>query len=264
MPSTRLDDRSLVEVSGPDARSFLQGLITCDMEKVSADAAGFGALLTPQGKIITDFLIYARGEGFLLDVLRAQMADLLKRLTLYKLRAKVSVAERADLCVVAVWDEAVPGALLDPRSGELGSRVVVARDEAAKSGNDMQAYEARRIGAGIPKGGVDFTYGDAFPHDVNMDLINGVDFRKGCYVGQEVVSRVQHRSTARRRILKVSFDGAAPAVGTPVMAGEIEIGVVGSSVGNVALVSVRTDKLEDARAAGVAVSAGSRVLSPSP
>lgn len=260
MPSTRLDDRSLVDVSGPDARSFLQGLITCDMEKVSPHAAGFGALLTPQGKIITDFLIYEQSDGFLLDVPRAQLADLLKRLTLYKLRAKVSVSERADLCVVAMWDEVVAGTVADPRSDQLGSRLVVARDQAAST--DMQAYEARRIEAGIPKGGVDFTYGDAFPHDVNMDLINGVDFRKGCYVGQEVVSRVQHRSTARRRILKLSFDGAAPAPGTPVMAGEIEIGVVGSSVGPVALVSVRTDKLEDARAAGVAASAGGVGLLP--
>lgn len=262
MPSTRLDDRSLVDVSGPDARSFLQGLITCDMEKVSPDVAGFGALLTPQGKIITDFLIYAQGEGFLLDVPRAQVADLLKRLTLYKLRAKVSVSERPDLCVVAVWDEVVAGTVADPRSSELGSRVVVTRDAAAKFGDDVSAYEARRIQNGIPKGGVDFTYGDAFPHDVNMDLINGVDFRKGCYVGQEVVSRVQHRSTARRRILKLAFDGAAPAAGVPLMAGEIEIGVVGSSFGNVALVSVRTDKLEDARAAGVAVSAGGVGLLP--
>jgi folate-binding protein YgfZ len=155
-----------------------------------------------------------------------------------------------------VWDEVVAGTVADPRSSELGSRVVVTRDAAAKFGDDVSAYEARRIQNGIPKGGVDFTYGDAFPHDVNMDLINGVDFRKGCYVGQEVVSRVQHRSTARRRILKLAFDGAAPA------AGELEIGVVGSSFGNVALVSVRTDKLEDARAAGVAVSAGGVGLLP--
>lgn len=263
MPSTRLADRSLVDVSGPDARSFLQGLITCDMEKVSPQQAGFGALLTPQGKIITDFLVVEQGKSFLLDVPSSQLADLLKRLTLYKLRAKVSVSERADLGVAALWGEAAPAdAVVDPRSAELGCRVIAAREELARFGENDAAYEAHRVMVGIPKGGVDFTYGDAFPHDVNMDLINGVDFRKGCYVGQEVVSRVQHRSTARRRILRVKLSVAAPAVGTPVMAGDIEIGVLGSSAGDVALVSARVDKLEDARAAGVPVVAGGVMLLP--
>ena len=263
MPSTQLVDRSLIEVSGSDARSFLQGLVTCDMEKVSPQQAGFGALLTPQGKIITDFIVVEREASFLLDMPSSQLADLLKRLTLYKLRAKVIVCERADLGVAASWGESVPsGAIVDPRSAELGCRVIAPREELARFGENEAAYEAHRVMVAIPKGGIDFAYGDAFPHDVNMDLINGVDFRKGCYVGQEVVSRVQHRSTARRRILRVKLSGKAPAVGTPVMAGDIEIGVLGSSAGDVALVSMRVDKLEDARTAGVPVMVGDVIVLP--
>ncbi len=263
MPSTALADRSLIEVKGADARSFLQGLITCDMDKVSPQQAGFGALLTPQGKIITDFVVLEQGESFFLDTPSSQVADLMKRLTLYKLRAQVSVTERPDLAVAAIWDEAHPAAAYaDPRSNELGARVICARSAVDGYGENGPLYEARRIAAGIPKGGVDFIYGDAFPHDANMDLIHGVDFRKGCYVGQEVVSRVQHRGTARRRILRVTLNGAAPAHGTAILAGDAEIGTLGSSAGQVALASLRVDKLEDARKAGVPVTAANAVLLP--
>ncbi|MEN9708342.1 MAG: hypothetical protein RIQ68_750, partial [Pseudomonadota bacterium] len=247
MPSTRLDDRSLIEVSGADARAFLQGLVTCDMDKVSATQPAFGALLSAQGKILTDFIITQTDEGFLLDTPSAQSADLLKRLSLYKLRAQITLRLRDDLGVAAIWDEPASEGLTDPRSAELGSRAIVARTELVRFGANAPAYEAKRIAAGIPKGGLDFTYGDAFPHDVNMDLIGGVDFRKGCYVGQEVVSRVQHRSTARRRIRLVRLSGPAPTTGTPILAGDVEIGTIGSMTDAIALASLRIDKFEDAK-----------------
>ncbi len=244
MPATLLSDRGVVEVSGAEARAFLQGLVTCNMDAVSESAAQFGALLTPQGKIITDFIISQQGDSFFLDTPLVLMADLFKRLRLYKLRAQITLTERTDLAVGASWPEG--SGIADPRDRNLGWRLIAPRPQVELLGQNEAAYEALRVSVGVPKGGVDFAYGDAFPHDVNMDLIGGVDFRKGCYVGQEVVSRVQHRGTARRRILRVELTGPAEP-GTPVMAGEIEIGTLGSSAGTKALASIRTDKWADAK-----------------
>ena len=259
MPSAYLEDRGVLLVRGADARDFLQGLVTCDMRLVTPGEPRFGALLTAQGKIIADFIISATDEtSFRLDCPRALSADLLKRLRLYKLRAKVEVEDASDrLGVAAFWGADAPaGAIPDPRHGDLGLRLIGVRAELSGAAGDAAAYEALRIACGVPQGGADFVYGDAFPHDVNMDLIGGVDFKKGCYVGQEVVSRVQHRGTARRRILLLRLDGPAPARGTPVLAGETDVGTLGSSSGRSALASLRTDKIEDARAAGVALTSG--------
>ncbi len=161
--------------------------------------------------------------------------------------------------MVAVWDgAATAGPVLarfeDPRAPGLGERVLLAEAPAALA-SDRDAYEAHRIALGAPAGGIDFAYGDTFPHDANLDLLRGVDFEKGCYVGQEVVSRVQHRGTARRRIVRVSLDDAA-APGTPVMAGEVVVGTLGSVAGRDALASLRLDKIEDAKVAGVPLEAG--------
>ena len=112
------------------------------------------------------------------------------------------------------------------------------------------------IAQGVPKGGVDFTYGDAFVHDINLDVMNGVDFKKGCYVGQEVVARVHFRKSARKRIVKIHFDGPAPEPGTQIMAGETNIGQLGSTAGAEGLATLRIDRLEEARAAGAVVKAG--------
>jgi tRNA-modifying protein YgfZ len=252
MPSAILEDRGLVRVAGEDARSFLQGLVTCDMDKVASGHAAYGALLSPQGKILFDFLVVEASDGFWLDTPRALVTDLVKRLGMYKLRAKVSIATE-DLSVTVYWgDTAAPaGSCPDPRSAELGARAVVL--PGSTEPDNASLYEAHRIALGIPKGGVDFAYGDTFPHDANLDLIGGVDFKKGCYVGQEVVSRVQHRGTARKRVVRLRFEGDAPEAGTPVMAGEIEVGVFGSSAAGHALAMLRLDKVEgEALRAGTA------------
>lgn len=249
-------DRAVLEVRGPDARSFLQGLVTCDVEALAPGQASFGALLTPQGKILFDFLILcADGETFLLDVARDLAPSLCKRLTLYKLRAKVAIAQTVK-GVAAAWGESEPPhglAFADPRAPGLGWRAIV--DEPGPAG-DARAYHAHRIALGVPEGGVDFAYGDAYPHDVNMDLIGGVSFTKGCYVGQEVVSRMKHRGGVRRRIARARFPQGTPASGAEIAAGDLRIGVVGSSVDGAGLASVRTDRLLDARAAGLAPRAG--------
>ena len=263
MPSSFLDDRGVLRVSGAEARGFLQGLFTCDVERVAPGNPAFGALLTPQGKIIVDFVLSEQDDAFWLDVPAQLAADLLKRLRLYRLRAQIELTDLSEtMGVQAIWgEEPLPaGAQPDPRHASLGARLIAERATLATNPGERAAYEAQRIACGIPQGGADFAYGEAFPHEANMDLIGGVDFKKGCYVGQEVVSRVHHRGTARRRILPAALAGAAPAPGTPVLAGEAEVGTLGSTAGAHALASIRLDRAEDARAAGTPLSAGGIAL----
>jgi tRNA-modifying protein YgfZ len=262
-----LDDRGVVRVSGEDATSFLQGLLTNDVERLRPGEARYAGLLSPQGKILFDMLVVRapgdEGATYLLDCAAPQAANLVKRLGAYKLRAKVTIAdETAKRGVIAYWGgepERAPGGVLyaDPRDPRLGWRAVLPREKAVAQGEtNAGQYEALRIAAGVPKGGVDFHYGDAFPHDANFDVLAGVDFDKGCYVGQEVVSRMKHRGSARKRVARVKLSGVAPAPGTPVLDGELAVGALGSSSGREALALLRLDRVEDAVAAGRALSAG--------
>jgi hypothetical protein len=261
-----LEDRGVISVSGEDATSFLQGLLTNDVERLHPSEARYAALLTPQGKILFDMIVVRAAGGeepsYLIDCAAAQAADLAKRLGFYKLRAKVAVADvSADRAVAALWGAepaTVEGLLYaDPRDSRLGSRAIMARPIAAAVGLEhANEYEALRIAVGAPKGGLDFAYADAFPHDANLDLLHGVDFDKGCYVGQEVVSRMKHRGAARKRVARVKLAGPAPAPGTPVMDRELAVGALGSSSGREALALLRLDRAEEAMAAGRTLSAG--------
>jgi folate-binding protein YgfZ len=265
-----LEDRGVLSVSGEDATGFLQGLLTNDVERLGPSEARYAALLTPQGKILFDMIVVrAPGEepSYLIDCTAAQAADLAKRLGFYKLRAKVAIADTsADRAVVAFWGDESPhideGVLYaDPRDPRLGWRAILPRPIAAAVGlKHAGEYEGLRIAAGAPKGGLDFAYADAFPHDANFDLLHGVDFDKGCYVGQEVVSRMKHRGTARKRIARVKLAGPAPAPGTPVMDRELAVGALGSSSGREALALLRLDRAEEAMAAGRTLSAGGVTL----
>ena len=272
MKAAFLPDRGVVKVSGEDARSFLNGLVTTDLTELRPGFGRFGALLTPQGKITTDFLITeapaGHGGGFLLDVPRALAQALAAKLGFYKLRAKVAVENLTeDLGVLAVWDgepATKPDlAFADPRLPALGWRILAPEDLKQKVADligadlvDAAAYEAHRIAAGVPRGGLDFTYGDAFPHETNMDRLHGVDFDKGCYVGQEVVSRMQHRGTARTRTVKVILEGPSPEVGATILAGDKPVGTIGSTSGQNGLALVRTDRVVDALDAGLPLTAG--------
>lgn len=272
MRATFLPDRGVVQVSGADARKFLNGLVTTDVTKLHPGAARFGALLTPQGKIIVDFLIAEMpaedGERFLLDCPATQAKALADKLNLYKLRAKISVENLSDrLGIIAAWDGAPAvqpaSSFVDPRHPELGLRVIAPQGElpavAAQLGAeivDAGAYETHRIGHAVPQGGVDFVYGDAFPYETNMDRLNGVDIGKGCYVGQEVVSRMHHRGTTRTRAAQVLLDGPAPAPGTPVLAGDKTVGTLGSSAAQRAIAVLRIDRTAGAIEAGTALMAG--------
>jgi folate-binding protein YgfZ len=272
MKAALLPDRGVVKVAGDGARKFLDGLVTADLDKVSPEAARYGALLTPQGKIIADFIVYeAAGEdggGFLIDCPRALAGMLVEKLGFYKLRAKVQVDDlSAALGVMAVWpgkaaSEYGPG-FTDPRLPELGTRIILPPDTAADAAKDLGAaladadvYDTHRVTLGVPRGGMDFAYGDTFPHEADMDQLGGVDFDKGCYVGQEVVSRVEHRGSARSRIVPLAYEDNAPDDGLPVMAGDKQLGMVGSAVNGTALALVRLDRLGDAIAAGTPIEAG--------
>jgi folate-binding protein YgfZ len=254
-----LKDRGVARVAGADAASFLQGLLTNDVEALPQGGVRYAGLLSPQGKILFDFLVFRIGpDEFLLDAPADKVPELVKRLSLYKLRAKVEVADASAQYAAVAGGETGP---LDPRAPALGRRALVPRAEAPAEDAQARAdYEARRIEAGAPLGGLDFAYGDAFPHDANMDLLNGVDFTKGCYVGQEVVSRMKHRGTARKRIARVALDGPAPAPGEAVLDGELPVGVLGTVAGGRALAMLRLDRAEEAESAGrTLTAAGARV-----
>ena len=260
-----LADRGVVEIAGADATKFLHGLVTNDVKGLAPGEARFCALLAPQGKILFDFLLFAIGDGegrrYLIDCSKALEADLMKRLSLYRLRSGVTITSLSDALVVFALTEAAQagGAALtvapDPRAAALGFRAIAPRDALA-AGAERADYDARRLAAGVPEGGLDFSYGETFPHEANMDLLAGVDFKKGCFVGQEVVARTQHRGLTRRRIARYRAEGGAPEPGTPVKAGEIDLGVTGSRQGELGLAMIRLDRLEDALRAGVTPQAG--------
>lgn len=266
MKAALLPDRGVVKVSGNDARKLLNGLVTADIGAVTPGRAAFAALLTPQGKIIVDFIIVDCGpavdEAFYLDCPRALAPALLERLKFYKLRAKVAIEDISDrVTVMAFWNGAAlePSAAHypDPRLGALGLRCISAAEPAQAAAAfgaelvDATAYEAHRIALGVPAGGVDFTYGDAFPHEADMDQLAGVDFNKGCFVGQEVVSRMEHRGSARTRVVPVALAGTAPPPGTAVAAAGKAVGVMGSSAGASGLAMMRLDRVADALANGL-------------
>jgi tRNA-modifying protein YgfZ len=281
MKAALLPDRGVVKVAGDDARRFLNGLASNDITRVAPGAPRFAALLTPQGKIIVDFIAAEAeaddGGGFFLDCPRALASALVEKLNFYKLRAKITVEDLSPaLGVMAFWDGAALSeaglSYADPRLPALGMRAILppqlaleAVGELGATLTDDTAYDAHRIALGVPRGGMDFAYGDTFPHEADMDQLGGVDFDKGCYVGQEVVSRVEHRASARSRLLPVAYDEFAPSSGLPIMASDKQVGTLGSTAQRRGLAMFRLDRLADALAAGTPLDCGNiplRVVKP--
>jgi folate-binding protein YgfZ len=267
-----LDDRGVVRVAGEDAAKLLQGVISNDMDLLAKQPAMHAALLTPQGKILFDFFVVNAGDaGFLLETGRDQVAGLIRRLAMYKLRAKAAITDVSDdYRVLAVWgpwrqkQEAMTGALWfsDPRLPALGWRILAPAQLAstiasASPGGTRAAadYHAHRIAQGVPQAGEDYDLGDAFPHEANFDQLNGVCFAKGCFVGQEVVSRMQHRASARKRIVPVAGERALQS-GSEILAGTAVIGRIGSVADNHALALIRLDRAAQAKTNGDALVAG--------
>jgi tRNA-modifying protein YgfZ len=257
-----LSDRAVVRVTGPAARSFLQGLITNDIDKAKPGEAVHAGLLTPQGKILFDFFVVPAADGFLLETAKAKAGELAQRLSFYKLRAEVEIAEDASFLVVASWGappKLPEGAIAyaDPRLPGLGRRILLpagAGFDCALAAEDE--YHVHRIALGVPEGGRDYAFGEAFPHEAMFDQLAGVDFNKGCFVGQEVVSRMEHRGTARKRIVGVEGEGPLPKSGTEITAGGTPIGTLGSVRGSAGLGLLRLDRAEEAKAAGQPLRAG--------
>ncbi|MGH6854078.1 MAG: YgfZ/GcvT domain-containing protein [Aestuariivirga sp.] len=235
--------RAVLRIKGQEARHFLHTLLTSDIEGLKQGAAVYGALLTPQGKILFDIFVFDAGEAFLVDCSAAQKTDLMKRLAFYKLRAKLDIAEIADLDVgVSPQEPARELRYRDPRTIGMGWRFLAPKGSLAKAEN----YEAARIGLGLADTDADLGSGEFFPHEANLDQLGALSFDKGCYVGQEVVSRMEHRGMARSRILPVRLGGAAPPKGSDISAGGKTIGTLLSSAGQKALALLRLDRLAEA------------------
>ena len=260
-----LPSRAALRVRGADAGKFLQGLITNDIGKAQEGAAIHAGLLSPQGKVLFDFFVVADNDGVLLDVAKDKAGDLVQRLNFYRLRAQVEIAEEPELAIAAAWggsprlpDGAV--AFADPRFVDLGVRLLLPKGmDVATLGCERASeadYHAFRISRGVPEGGRDYAFGEVFPHEALFDQLNGVDFAKGCYVGQEVVSRMEHRGTARKRIVPVEGKAALPQSGTSVEADGVAIGTLGSVSGTSGLALIRLDRAEAALAAGQTLDAG--------
>ena len=278
-----LEDRGILAVSGPDSRAFLQGLVSNDVEKVSPDRAVYAALLTAQGKYLHDFIMAAAGDAIWLDAEAARLADLKRRLSMYRLRAKVAIDDLPDLAVAAVFGDGAPAALglpetagaarafgeglafVDPRLKALGARVILPRDrirgalaEAGLAEADFAAYDRHRLALGIPDGSRDLVLEKSILLESGFDELNGVDWQKGCYIGQELTARTKYRGLIKKRLFPVRIDGPSVASGTIVNLDGKEAGEMRSSRDGLALALLRLDAIETARP----LSAGSATIAP--
>ena len=276
MPITHLQDRALVNLSGPDAEHFLQNIITPNLDGLVAGEAMPGALLTPQGKILFDFVISRRGgDGFAIECRADTADDFIRRLTLYKLRSRIEITLLNQSVVAVEWrddsaasDDDSSASQIDSTAGNAGSRHI--RDLRFPAGVNVlrhyadipdadtpaEAFAALRVRHGVAESGADFALGDAFPHDILLDQNGGVGLKKGCFVGQEVVSRMHHRGTARRRLLLAGSEAALPRPGTDITADGRPVGTLGTVAGRRGLAIVRVDKVKAAVDAGVPLLAG--------
>jgi len=261
-----LEDRGILAVSGPDRRAFLQGLVSNDVEKIAADRAIYAALLTAQGKYLHDFIMVAAGEAIWLDAEAGRLADLKRRLSMYRLRAKVTLDELPDLAVAAVFGDGVCGvlnlpeqpgaarpfaggvALVDPRLRALGARVILPREEiretliaAGIAEADFAAYDRHRLALGIPDGSRDLIVEKSILLESGFDELNGVDWQKGCYIGQELTARTKYRGLIKKRLFPVRIDGPAPASGTILSLDGKEAGEMRSSRDGTGLALLRRD-----------------------
>lgn len=252
LSAAHLSTRGVIALSGADRQTFLQSVITNDSTLLTPGQPLYAALLTPQGKYLHDFILVADGERILLDVEAARRADLIRRLTLYRMRSKVEISDlSAELAVVALWGDAVGTQLpanavryADPRLGALGERAIMTQaDLAALPLGDEAAYDRYRLGYGIPDGAADFEVERTLILEGNLDALNGVSFTKGCYVGQELTARTKHRGKVRKRLLPVTVAGPLPEPDTPILKDEREIGTLRSGRGGRAMALLRVEDI---------------------
>jgi folate-binding protein YgfZ len=265
-------ERGVLEIGGPARAEFLQGLITNDTARLEAGRAIYAALLTAQGRYLHDFFLAPAGDVYLLDGEAARLADLTRRLTLYKLRSQVTLVPATERYVVAAafGDDALaalnlddePGAalpfaggvaLVDPRRSGLGARLILPRETAAASlaerdfvAAPSEAYDRLRLSLGIPEGGRDLVPEKSLIMEAGFDALNGIDWDKGCYIGQELTARMKYRALVKKRLMPVAITGPLPAPGTPVMQGDSEAGEMRSGRDGLGLALLRLDAAENA------------------
>lgn len=284
---TLLANRGVIGVAGEDGRRFLQGLISNDVNKVQPDRAIYATLLTPQGKFLHDFFVVQWQEMLLLDCEGGRAGDLLRRLGLYKLRAKIALSDMsASFRVAALLGPAAgkrlglaaePGrakafanglAFCDPRLAALGFRIILPAetavptlDQAGFRAAPAEAYERLRLSQGVPDGSRDLPVETAFLLEHNIEELNGIDFGKGCYVGQELTARTKHRGLVRKRLFRVAVEGPLPPPGTPILMGTTEVGEMRSGLDHVAVALIRIEAV-DAPANQGSLRAGEARLTP--
>jgi folate-binding protein YgfZ len=285
---TELTDRGVLSIAGEDARTFLQGLISNDVRKVSASRAVYSALLTAQGKYLHDFFLLARNGELLLDCEKARAADLLKRLGMYRLRSKVNLAnsgeryrilacygdgaaERFGLASTSgqadVFADGV--AYVDPRLASLGVRVLLPRDAGLDSiarlgfaAADLEVYDRHRLTEGVPDGSRDLIVDKSILLENGFDELNGIDWDKGCYIGQELTARTKYRGLIKKRLMPVSVDGPLPAPGTPIALGDDEAGEMRSGLDGQGLALLRLEAIDKAAAAAQPLTAAGAAIRP--
>lgn len=236
-------ERAVLSLEGAEAENFLHNLVTADVLGLAEGEPRYAALLTPQGKVLFDFFVVRTAGCYLLDSAASQLEELTKRLMFYRLRAKVQIAERKDLEVgVAPTKPEALVAYVDPRTSLIGWRVIAEKGKLPLG----TGYDQARIALGLADSDGDIGSGELFPHEANFDQLGAVSFSKGCYIGQEVVSRMEHRATARSRILPVTFEGVAPLRGAVIKSADKAVGSVLSSAGNSALALLRLDRMAEA------------------
>jgi tRNA-modifying protein YgfZ len=240
-------DRSLIRVSGPEAVTFLQNVLTQDLDG-QGDGVRYAALLSPQGKVIADMFVWGADDSVIIETDPTRSADLLRRLSMYKLRAQATL-ENVSATLAVMWSaEAFDGASVDPRLAALGWRKVVSATEA--SGDASASFDAVRLEAGVPDLARDAAAEEVFALEALLEELNGVAFQKGCFVGQENASRMKRRATTRKKFCPITFDGAPPAHGAVVRAGEAELGSVRTGATGHALALLRLDRALAALAQG--------------
>lgn len=253
MPYAHLSQRGLIAITGDDAPAYLQGLISNDVHKLSEEQALYTALLSPQGKFLHDFFLMRHGDVIFLDIDASRLPDLLARLKMYKLRSKVTLEPLPDtMGVVAVWDAETGIGMADPRVPQLGRRIVgdvAASDTLCQQAGlqrvDEDAYERLRLEWAVPEGSRDMIIDRSILLEFGFEDLHGVDFKKGCYVGQEVTARSKYRGQLKKHVYQVrALSGLLPETGTPVMLDGVAAGELRSHIGNVGLAVLRVSEVQ--------------------
>lgn len=272
-----LEDRGVLAVGGPHRATFLQGLISNDSAKICPERAIYAALLTAQGKYLHDFILVDHDEAIWLDGEAARLADLKRRLSMYRLRAKVTVDERPDLAVAVIYGGAAPnepgtaaslggGAIfVDPRLAALGARAMLPRDtirgalrDAGAVEGDFAEYDRLRLGLGVPDGSRDLVLDKSILLESGFDELNGVDWNKGCYIGQELTARTKYRGLIKKRLFPVRIDGPAPGPGSIITQNGHEAGEMRSSRDSIGLALLRLEAIGK----GAPLAAGDTTIEP--